>query len=103
VKFGSAEGDLMDAKILVVDDEAYIRRLICRALEPLEDDGVEILTAANGVDALALVKAEQPQLVFLDVMMPQMDGFEVCDTMKHDLGLQDVYIVMLTAKYDQTV
>jgi DNA-binding response OmpR family regulator len=88
----------MAAKILIVDDEAYIRRLIWRALEPLEDDGVEILIATNGVDALDLVKTELPQLVFLDVMMPQMDGFEVCNILKHELGLSNVYVVMLTAK-----
>ena len=67
-------------------------------LESLEDDGVEILIATNGADALDLVRTEQPQLVFLDVMMPQMDGFEVSNTLKHELGLSKIYIVMLTAK-----
>jgi DNA-binding response OmpR family regulator len=88
----------MDTKILIVDDEAYIRRLISRTLEPLEDEGVEILTAANGGDALELIRVERPKLVFLDVMMPQMDGFEVCQTMKRELGSNAVYIIMLTAK-----
>jgi len=85
-------------KILVVDDEAHIRLLIEQTLEELEDQGVEILTADNGEDALELIKSEKPKLVFLDVMMPKMNGFDVCRTIKRELGMDDVYIVMLTAK-----
>jgi DNA-binding response OmpR family regulator len=88
----------VEAKILVVDDEAHIRLLIEQTLEELEDQGVEILTAENGVDALELIKTEKPKLVFLDVMMPKMNGFDVCHAVKHDLGMSDVYVVMLTAK-----
>ncbi len=88
----------MESKILVVDDEAHIRLLIEQTLEELEDQGVEILTADNGVDALELIKAEKPRLVFLDVMMPKMNGFDVCRAVKRDLGMEDVYVVMLTAK-----
>jgi DNA-binding response OmpR family regulator len=85
-------------KILIVDDEAYIRRLIEQTLEELEDVGVELLTADNGMDALETIKAKQPELVFLDVMMPAMNGFDVCYAVKRELGLENVYIVMLTAK-----
>jgi two-component system, OmpR family, alkaline phosphatase synthesis response regulator PhoP len=88
----------MESKILVVDDEAHIRLLIEQTLEELEDQGVEILTADNGADALALIKSEKPKLVFLDVMMPKMNGFDVCQTVKRELGMDDVYVVMLTAK-----
>ncbi len=88
----------MESKILVVDDEAHIRLLIEQTLEELEDQGVEILTADNGEDALELIKSEKPKLVFLDVMMPKMNGFDVCRTIKRELGMDDVYIVMLTAK-----
>lgn len=88
----------MESKILVVDDEAHIRLLIEQTLEELEDQGVEILTADNGADALDLIKSEKPKLVFLDVMMPKMNGFDVCQTVKHELGMDDVYVVMLTAK-----
>ena len=88
----------MEAKILIVDDEAHIRRLIEQTLEELEDVGVQLLTAGNGEEALATIKAEKPQLVFLDVMMPKMNGFDVCHTVKNELGLKDIYIVMLTAK-----
>ncbi len=85
-------------KILIVDDEAYIRLLIQQALEELEDEGVELLTANDGKEGLETIKTEEPALVFLDVMMPNMNGFDVCHAVKHELGLQGVYIVMLTAK-----
>ena len=85
-------------KILIVDDEPHLRSLISQALEELEDDGVELFTGANGEEALALIQAELPQLVFLDVMMPKKNGFDVCQTVKHELRLTDVKIILLTAK-----
>ena len=88
----------MESKILVVDDEAHIRLLIEQTLEELVDQGVTILTADNGADALELIKSEKPNLVFLDVMMPKMNGFEVCRTVKQELGMTAVFIVLLTAK-----
>ena len=88
----------MALKLLIVDDEAYIRLLIEQALEELEDAGVELLTADNGEAALDIIKTEKPRLVFLDVMMPRLNGFEVCRTVKQELGLKEVYIIMLTAK-----
>jgi two-component system alkaline phosphatase synthesis response regulator PhoP len=88
----------MEPKILIVDDEAHVRLLIEQALEDLEDEGVELLLATNGEEALEIIRAERPQLVFLDVMMPRLNGFDVCHTVKHELGLHDVYVVMLTAK-----
>ena len=88
----------MDQKILIVDDEAHIRMLIEQTLEELEDDGVEFLTAENGEIALEIIQRENPQLVFLDVMMPKMNGMDVCKKVKKELGLHNVYIVLLTAK-----
>src|SRR5512146_2327118 len=88
----------MGKKVLIVDDEAYIRLLIEQALEELEDGGVEILSADNGLDGLALIKSERPNLVFLDVMMPKMNGFDVCYQVKRELAFEGIYIVMLTAK-----
>ncbi|HAK87767.1 MAG TPA: response regulator [Nitrospiraceae bacterium] len=85
-------------KILIVDDEPHIRLLLEQTLEELEDEGVELLISDNGEDALEAIKTEKPELVFLDVMMPKMNGFDVCHRVKNDLGLNDVYIVMLTAK-----
>ena len=84
--------------ILIVDDEAHIRLLIAQTLEELEEEGVEILTAENGEEALEIIRSEQPRLVFLDVMMPKMNGFDVCRRVKTELGMRDVYVIMLTAK-----
>lgn len=86
------------SKVLIVDDEAHIRLLLEQALEDLEDEGVELLTAADGDEALELIQQEKPNLVFLDVMMPKRDGFDVCNRVKHLLGMEDIYIIMLTAK-----
>jgi two-component system alkaline phosphatase synthesis response regulator PhoP len=88
----------MEQKILIVDDEAHIRMLIEQTLEELEDEEVTFLTADNGEDALKIIDEERPQLVFLDVMMPKMNGMEVCRRVKKELALPDVYIVLLTAK-----
>jgi len=88
----------MERKILIVDDEAHIRMLIEQTLEELEDEDVEFLTAENGEIALEIIQEENPKLVFLDVMMPKMNGMEVCRRVKKELGLQNVFIVLLTAK-----
>jgi DNA-binding response OmpR family regulator len=88
----------MNKKILIVDDEPYIRLLLEQTLEDLEDEGVELLTADNGEEALDAIKTEKPDLVFLDVMMPKMNGFDVCNAVKNELSIKGVYIIMLTAK-----
>ena len=84
--------------VLIADDEQHIRLLIEQSLEALEDDGVELMTAADGETALDVVRNHRPELVFLDVMMPTANGFEVCRAIKQDLGLAGTYVVMLTAK-----
>lgn len=88
----------MGKKILIVDDEPHIRVLLEQTLEDFEDEDVEILIAKDGQEGLEIIKEEHPQLVFLDVMMPRMNGFDVCNAVKHELSLTDIYIVMLTAK-----
>ncbi|GMT49539.1 MAG: response regulator [bacterium] len=88
----------MGKKILIVDDEPQIRILLEQTLEDFEDSGVEILTAENGKEGLELIESERPNLVFLDVMMPEMNGFDVCHTVKMKLKLKDIYIVLITAK-----
>ncbi len=88
----------MEQKILIVDDEAHIRMLIEQTLEELEDEGVEFLTAENGEIALEIIQQEKPNLVFLDVMMPKMNGMEVCRRVKKELLMNNIYIVLLTAK-----
>jgi DNA-binding response OmpR family regulator len=88
----------MSKKLLIVDDEPHIRMLLEQTLEELEDQDVQILTAENGLEALEMIRLEKPDLVFLDVMMPKMNGYDVCQQVKADSTLNDVYIIMLTAK-----
>ncbi len=88
----------MEKKLLIVDDEAHIRMLIEQTLEELEDEGVSFLTAENGEQALEIIQAELPQLVFLDVMMPKLNGMEVCRRVKKELNMENVFIILLTAK-----
>jgi DNA-binding response OmpR family regulator len=88
----------MSKKILIVDDEAHIRTLLEQTLEELEDQDVEFFIADNGEKALEQIQEHKPDLVFLDVMMPKMNGFDVCQTVKNEWKLKDIYIIILTAK-----
>ena len=74
-----------------------MRMLLKETLEKLEDKGVELLTVGNGEEAIECIRTEKPALVILDVMMPGMNGFEVCDIVKNELGMKEVYVLMLTA------
>jgi len=87
----------MSKKILIVDDEENMRILLQETLEEFEDKGIVVLVAENGKDAIVSIRTEKPNLVILDVMMPGMDGFEVCNTIKNELGMKDIYILMLSA------
>jgi two-component system, OmpR family, alkaline phosphatase synthesis response regulator PhoP len=86
------------AKILIADDEAQVREMLEQTLEELEDEGVELITAGNGMEALEAIRQHRPELVFLDALMPKMNGLEVCNAARNQLGLRDVHIVMLTTQ-----
>ncbi|MGL1862776.1 MAG: response regulator [Pseudodesulfovibrio sp.] len=89
----------MPKKILIVDDEVHIKMLLEQTLEELEDDyDVVLLTASDGEEGLALIRSEHPDLIFLDIMMPKMNGYEVCRIVMDDPELNDVKIILLTAK-----
>jgi len=85
-------------KILIVDDEVNNRLLLEDMLEEIKDKGVEILMAKDGEEALSIIKSVRPNLVFLDIMMPKINGYEVCSMVKKELKIVDMYIVLLTAK-----
>lgn len=85
----------MPERILVVDDEPFILRSLTFVLRT---QGHEVFEAKNGQEAIALLKEVRPDLVFLDVMMPLMNGYEVCQHIKGDPTTSDVYVIMLTAK-----
>lgn len=85
-------------KILIVDDEVNNRLLLEEILEEFIKQGVEILTAGDGKEALSIISRERPDLVFLDIMMPEINGYQVCERVKKELKLINIYIVLLTAK-----
>jgi len=85
-------------KILIVDDEVNNRLLLEEILEEFKEQGVEILLAEDGKQALDIIINETPDLVFLDIMMPEINGYELCNIVKVELKLLHTYIVLLTAK-----
>ena len=85
-------------KILIVDDEVNNRLLLEEILEEFKEQGVEIFLAENGKQALGIIISERPDLVFLDIMMPEINGYEVCKIVKSELKLLHTYVVLLTAK-----
>jgi len=87
-------------RVLVVDDDADIRMIVRATLRGLAVP-VEIVEAVDGVEALEHVKAAKPDLVVLDVMMPRMDGFETCRTLRENVKTAFIPILMLTASADQ--
>jgi CheY-like chemotaxis protein len=83
------------AKILVVDDDRVIQQLL---VVNLELEGYEVDVASDGEQALERVKAGRPALVLLDIMMPKLDGWEVCRRIKQDPDLKDTPIIFLSAR-----
>ncbi len=85
----------MARKILTCDDEKHIVRLI---QVNLERQGYEVITAFNGLECLEKVKEDRPDLIVLDVMMPEMTGFEVLEKLKKDPETENIPVIMLTAR-----
>ena len=84
-----------DIKILLVDDEPDILEIVGYNLT---QEGFTIVTASNGKDAVAVAKKEQPQLIIMDVMMPEMDGMEACENIRKIPELNNTLITFLTAR-----
>lgn len=84
--------------IVVIDDEPYILRSLTYLLAR---EGYTVETASNGADGLTKVRELRPLVVFLDIMMPQMNGYEVCEQIKKDPELAGTYVIMLSAKGQQ--
>lgn len=82
-------------RVLVIDDEAPIR-LLCRV--NLEAEGMDVLEASDGPSGLEKAKAEQPDIVLLDVMMPGLDGWRVAEALLDDPRTQEIPIIFLTAR-----
>jgi DNA-binding response OmpR family regulator len=89
---------IRERKILVVDDEPHVVKSLTFVLEK---EGYDVSSAANGEDAMTKIQETKPKLMFLDVMMPKKNGYEVCKEVKGDSSLSDIHIIMLTAKGQQ--
>jgi two-component system alkaline phosphatase synthesis response regulator PhoP len=89
---------MADEKILIVDDEEHIVELM---KFNLENAGYKIITAYNGIDAIKLTKSEHPRLVLLDLMLPGLDGFDVCKEIRKDSMTANIPIIMTTAKGEE--
>src|ERR687885_2970282 len=87
-----SEGRMQQRRILIVDDEPGLRELV---RINLEHEGFGVLQAENGAESLTMVREEQPDLVIMDVMMPEMDGWEACKKLRE---FSQVPVLMLTAR-----
>lgn len=90
-------GESLTQSVLIVDDEPMARTLLRLMLVRA---GFNVAEAENGFDALEKVQLNQPDIVLLDVMMPGMDGFTVCEKLRHDQHTSELPIIMLSAKSD---
>ena len=89
---------MADEKILVVDDEEHIQELI---KFNLEKNGYKVICANNGIDAIKSAKEQLPQLMLLDLMLPGMDGLDVCKEIRKDSSMSNMPIIMITAKGEE--
>lgn len=89
---------MAEEKILIVDDEDHIRELI---KFNFINNGYKVIAAADGIEALELARKETPQLILLDVMLPGMDGYDVCKEIRRDHSISNTPIIMITAKGEE--
>ena len=81
--------------VLIIDDSATIRR---SAETMLANEGCEVITAENGFEALSKITQHRPDLIFVDIMMPRLDGYQTCAIIKNNAEFRDTPVVMLTSK-----
>jgi len=91
----STARSLSGLKILVVDDSKTIRRT---AETLLSKEGCQVFTAIDGFDALSKIADHQPDLIFVDIMMPRLDGYETCSLIKHNKSYRQTPVIMLSSK-----
>ena len=91
----SASRSLNGLKILVIDDSKTIRRT---AETLLTKEGCQVFTAIDGFDALSKIADHQPDLIFVDIMMPRLDGYETCSLIKHNKMFKETPVIMLSSK-----
>jgi len=91
----NASRSLSGLKILVIDDSKTIRRT---AETLLSKEGCQVFTAIDGFDALSKIADHQPDLIFVDIMMPRLDGYETCSLIKHNKTFKETPVIMLSSK-----
>lgn len=91
----NASRSLNGLKILVIDDSKTIRRT---AETLLSKEGCQVFTAIDGFDALSKIADHQPDLIFVDIMMPRLDGYETCSLIKHNKVFKQTPVIMLSSK-----
>jgi twitching motility two-component system response regulator PilG len=91
----SAKSNLQGLKILVIDDSKTIRRT---AETLLAREGCQVFTATDGFDALAKIADHRPDIIFVDIMMPRLDGYQTCSLIKHNKTFKDTPVIMLSSK-----
>lgn len=94
-KYISGEGDLSGLKIMVIDDSKTIRRT---SEILLKKQGCEVITANDGFDALAKVAEHKPDFIFVDIMMPRLDGYQTCALIKNNQMFKDTPVILLSSK-----
>ena len=91
----AAERKLDGLKVLVIDDSKTIRRT---AETLLSKEGCTVYTAVDGFDALAKIADHHPDVIFVDIMMPRLDGYQTCSLIKHNKTFRDTPVIMLSSK-----
>ncbi len=91
----TGSNNLQGLKVLVVDDSKTIRRT---AETLLSKEGCQVFTAIDGFDALSKIADHQPDLIFVDIMMPRLDGYETCSLIKHNKMFKQTPVIMLSSK-----
>ena len=89
------DDNFKDVKVMVIDDSKTIRRT---AETLLSKEGCEVITATDGFDALAKIADSQPAIIFVDIMMPRLDGYQTCALIKNNVDFQSTPVIMLSSK-----
>jgi CheY-like chemotaxis protein len=91
----------MSKKILIADDNTFNRELLQDALRRFKTYDVTILTTETGTKTYETARQEKPDLLLLDIMMPGMSGYEICEKLKADPDMKSIYIIMVSARTQQ--
>ena len=89
------DGNLAGVKVMVIDDSKTIRRT---AETLLKKEGCDVVTATDGFEALAKISDQQPNIIFVDIMMPRLDGYQTCSLIKHNKVFRSIPVIMLSSK-----